>query len=228
MNMTDDQLFEIARKELFPALLGDVLDKMGYLHQYVTPAVKPLSPTMVVIGRAMPVLEANVLGEIITDTHNPLLKIPFGLMFDALDDLRPNEVYICSGAAPEFALWGGLMSTRALQLGAAGAVLNGYSRDTNEILALDFSVFSTGTFGQDQGPRGKVLDFRTPINFSGVTVHPGDIVFGDRDGVIIIPEKAAAEAFARAIEKSRGEKLVKKALESGMSAKEAFNTFGIM
>ena len=120
------------------------------------------------------------------------------------------------------------MSTRAIAIGAAGAVVDGFSRDTNEILRLNFPTFSQGTYAQDQGPRGKVIDYRVPIEFGGIPVHPGDIVFGDLDGVIIIPREAEEEAFAGAIEKARGEKQVKQALEQGMSTVEAFSKFGIM
>ena len=149
-------------------------------------------------------------------------------MFEALDNLKENEVYICSGSSPRYALWGGLMSSRAIQLKAAGAVVDGYSRDTNEIEELNFPTFSIGSYAQDQGPRGKVLDYRVPIEFNGIKVNPGDIVFGDRDGVLIIPKEIEKEAFEGAISKARGEKLVKKALENGMSTVDAFNKFGIM
>src|SRR3546814_1308962 len=72
------------------------------------------------------------------------MRKPFGLMFEALDSLQRNEVYICSGASPRYALWGGLMSVRAMYQKAAGAVVNGYSRDTNEVLQLNFPTFSLG------------------------------------------------------------------------------------
>ncbi|MEE9361687.1 MAG: RraA family protein [Cellulophaga sp.] len=224
----DKELFEIAKKELFVALVGDVLDKMGYLHQFLSPNIKPVRNDMVVIGRAMPVLEADVFTESATETNNPLMKKPFGIMFEALDSLKENEVYICSGSSPRYALWGGLMSTRALKLKAEGAVVDGYSRDTNEIENLNFPTFSLGTYAQDQGPRGKVIDYRVPIEFNGVLVNPGDVVYGDRDGVLIIPKETVEEAFIGAIEKARGEKLVQKALEEGMSTVDAFNKFGIM
>lgn len=224
----DEELFAIARKELFTALVGDVLDKMGFLHQFLSPQIKPLRSDMVTIGRAMPVLEADVFVEKAEETHLPLMKKPFGIMFEALDSLQLNEVYICSGSSPRYALWGGLMSTRALKLKAAGAVVDGFSRDTPEILRLNFPTFSMGTYAQDQGPRGKVLDYRLPIEFNGIRVNPGDIVFGDLDGVIIVPKEAEEEAFNLAIEKARGEKLVKQALEEGMSTVEAFAKFGIM
>jgi regulator of RNase E activity RraA len=224
----DDELYKIAKSELFVALVGDILDKMGFLHQFLPPEIKPLRDDFVIIGRAMTVLEADVYEELAENSNNPLLQKPFGLMFEALDNLSPNEVYICSGASPRFALWGGLMSTRAVKLGAAGAVLHGWSRDTNEVLNLDFPTFSYGGYAQDQGPRGKVVDYRVPIEIEGVRINSGDMVYGDRDGVLIVPKEAVDEAFSGAIEKARGEQLVKKALENGMSTVDAFNKFGIM
>jgi len=224
----DAELFGIAKKELFTALVGDILDKLGYLHQFVAPDIKPLRSDMMVIGRAMPVLEADVFVEAADETNLALMKKPFGLMFEALDGLKENEVYICSGSSPRYALWGGLMSTRAIKLKAAGAVMDGYSRDTPEILRLNFPTFSKGSYAQDQGPRGKVLDYHTTIEFNGIRVRPGDIVFGDVDGVLIIPKEAEEAAFAGAIEKARGEKKVQQALEEGMSTVDAFKKFGIM
>ncbi len=224
----DEELFGLAKRELFTALVGDVLDKMGLLHQFLPAGIKPLRSDMVVIGRAMPVLEADVFGEAVEGTRNPLMKQPFGMMFEALDDLKAGEVYICHGASPRYALWGGLMSTRALWLKAAGAVVDGYSRDTNEILRLDFPTFSLGSYAQDQGPRGKVVDFRIPVEWGGVRIEPGDIIYGDRDGVVVVPRSAVRDAFAGALEKARGEKLVLKALQNGLSSVEAFRNFGIM
>ncbi|MGB1159332.1 MAG: RraA family protein [Porticoccaceae bacterium] len=223
----DHELFKLARTELFVAVVGDVLDGLGFHHQFLAPGLKPIDPGMVVIGRAMPVLEADFFTERHTG-NNPLSDRPFGLMFEALDDLRENEVYVCAGSSHRYALWGGLMSTRALQCGAAGAVVHGFHRDTNEILSAGFPVASFGSYAQDQGPRGKVLEWRVPIEMDGVTVRNGDVVFGDRDGVLIIPADLVGSAFAGAIEKVRGEKLVQKALQEGMTSAEAFQTYGIM
>lgn len=224
----DKELYSIAKKELFVALVGDVLDKLGYLHQFLPPNIKPLNNDFVIIGRAMTVVEADVYAEVVENTNNPIMKKPFGIMFEALDSLKEDEVYICTGSSPSYALWGGLMSTRAMKLGAAGAILPGYSRDTNEVLNLGFPTFSYGGFAQDQGPRGKVIDYRVPIEIEGITINPGDIIYGDRDGIVVVPQEVEVEAFAGAIEKARGEQLVKKALEEGMSTVEAFETFGIM
>src|SRR5690242_18877684 len=128
---SDEELFALARRELFTALVGDAMDQLGLVRQFLPPHIRPLHDAMVVIGRAMPVVEADrddLAGSSLP--ADPRLDRPFGLMFEALDDLKPGEVYVCTGASPSYALWGELMSTRARTLGAAGAVLDGYSRDT--------------------------------------------------------------------------------------------------
>jgi len=158
--------------------------------------LKPIDPSMVVLGRAMPVLEADFFGEA-ESGRSAVSSRPFGFMFEALDDLKTGEVYVCAGALHRYALWGGLMSTRAIHCGAAGAVVHGFHRDTREILRLQFPVASFGSYAQDQGPRGKVVDWRVPIEMDGVRVRPGDVVYGDRDGVLIVPTEAVEEAFAR-------------------------------
>ena len=224
----DDQLFTLARQELFTAVVGDTMDKLGLYHQFLPPQIRPLAADMMLIGRAMPVLEADFFESASSSGRNPVLNQSFGLMLDALDDLKLNEVYICTGASLNYALWGELMSTRAIKLGAAGAVLDGYVRDTHGILALGFPTFCFGSYAQDQAPRGKVMDYRVPLQIGQVRIQPGDIVMGDVDGVCIVPKDAEADVFLGAIEKARGEKLVQKAIESGMSTRDAFAKYGIM
>ena len=224
----DEGLFSLARRELFTAVVGDIMDKLGFIHQFLPPQIQPLRADMVVIGRAMTALEADVFEESDPSDNNPIMAKSFGLMLEALDDLKTNEVYVCTGASPRYALWGELMTTRALKLGAAGAVVDGYLRDTHGILALNFPAFAYGSYAQDQGPRGKVIDFRVPLEIDGVRIRPGDIVFGDVDGVLVVPREAERDIFMGALEKARGEKLVQKAIEAGMSASEAFKKFGIM
>ncbi|VAW34059.1 hypothetical protein MNBD_CHLOROFLEXI01-3458 [hydrothermal vent metagenome] len=73
-----------------------------------------------------------------------------------------------------------------------------------------------------------MIDFRVPLEMEGVKIMLGDIVFADIDGVCIIPKQAEEEVFAKSVEKARGEKTVRKAIESGMSAADAFKKFGIM
>ena len=113
-------------------------------------------------------------------------------------------------------------------LGAAGVVCDGFHRDTNGILALDFPCFSLGAYSQDQAPRGRVVDYRVPLTVNGVHVLPGDLVFGDRDGVLVIPQDIEREVIERAWDKANGERNVGNAIRRGMSAVEAFTAYGIM
>lgn len=224
----DDELFATVQKELFTCVVGDVMDKLNLVHQFLPPQIRPLRQNMIVIGRAMPVLSVDVFEERLTGTANKLMEKPFGLMLEALDDLRPNEIYLNTGSSPRAALWGELMSIRARKLGSRGAVLNGYARDTRAILKLNFPTFSWGSYGQDSAPRFKVVDFRLPVEIGSVRVCPGDIVFGDIDGVCLVPKEATREVFTRALEKVREEKLVRQALEKGTSAVAAFRKHGVM
>ena len=225
---SDDELFALARRDLFTAVVGDIMDLLGYKNQFLPPMVQPLRPDMVTIGRAMPVLEMDDDGGEGPGRTNPLLNQPFGLMLRALDDLRQNEVYICSGSSPTYALWGELMSTCAMNQGAVGAVVNGFSRDTNGILKLNFPTFSHGRYAQDQRPRGKVMDFRCRIKFGNVMISPGDIVFGDIDGVCVVPREIEEEVMRGAFEKATGEKRVFNAIKNGMKAQEAWDIHGIL
>jgi regulator of RNase E activity RraA len=224
----DSELFELARRELYSAVIGDILDLLDRPHQFLPPQIQPLRMDFVVCGRAMTVLEADVPGDDLAGKHNPTLGRPFGLMLRALDDLKKDEVYICTGASPTYALWGELMSNCARNRGAAGAVVNGWSRDTRGILALNFPCFSYGRYAQDQRPRGKVVDFRCPLRIGAVDIHSGDIVFGDLDGVVLVPQEYEVEVFTRALEKATGEKRVLTAIEGGLGAQEAWDTYGIL
>jgi regulator of RNase E activity RraA len=107
-------------------------------------------------------------------------------------------------------------------------VVNGWHRDTPQVLEQNWPVFSRGCYAQDSSVRTQVVNFRCPIEVGDVWVTPGDIVFGDIDGVLIIPQKVADEVFVKALEKAAGEKVVRKAIENGMSSTEAFKTFGIL
>jgi regulator of RNase E activity RraA len=149
-------------------------------------------------------------------------------MLEALDDLKPNEIYVNTGSSPRCAMWGEMMTTRARILGAVGAVVNGYARYTRAVLKMGFPVFAFGSFGQDSGPRYKVYDYRVPVEVGQARIEPGDILFGDIDGVCVIPACAEVEVFSLALEKAGGERLVKKDLEEGVSAVSAFERHGIM
>lgn len=224
----DEQLFALCRRELFTAVVGDCMDLLGYQQQFLPPHVQPLREDMVVVGRAMPVLEMDDVGGESESRSGSDVSQPFGLMLRALDDLRAGEVYVCSGASPEYALWGELMSQCARNRSATGAVVNGYSRDTRGILAQNFPVFSYGRYAQDQRPRGKVVDFRCRIRFGQVTINPGDLIFGDLEGVCVVPQKIEKEVMTAALEKARGEKRVMEAIKEGCGAQEAWDRYGIL
>ncbi|MGC8561341.1 MAG: RraA family protein [Phycisphaerae bacterium] len=225
---SDAELFSLCRRDLYTAVIGDIMDTMGHGRQFLPPSLQPLQQDMIVVGRAMPVLEMDDQGGEGPGRTSDLLNRPFGLMLRALDALQPGEVYICSGSSPNYALWGELMSAAARNRGAVGAVVNGYSRDTRGILAQGFPVFSMGRYAQDQRPRGKVVDFRCRLVVGAVTVNPGDIVFGDMDGICVIPREIEMEIFTKALEKAKGERTVFEAIKKGMLAQEAWDRFGIL
>ena len=218
--MSDEELFATIREKLFTAVIGDVMDAAGLIRQFLPPEIRALRADGMVVGRAMTVLEADT--EYGQDAG-------FGLMFRALDDLKPGEVYVCTGASPIYALWGGLMSARAMSLGAVGAVVDGHHRDTREILGLGFPVFSAGAYAQDQRLRGQVVDYRRPITFrNGCTVAAGDVIVGDIDGVLAMPAAEAEDIVRAALDKVTGEEKVRKMILAGGRSEDAFNETGIM
>ena len=216
---SDAELFQLFIEELYTPVVGDVLDSIGCHHQFLPPEIRPLRPEMKLCGRAMPVLMMDVYG------HQ---EKPFGKMTQALDALRAGEVYVAGGALHRCANWGEIMTATAKVRGAAGAVVDGFHRDTPQVLEQAFPVFSRGSYAQDSAPRMKVADFRVPIEIDSMLIQPGDIVFGDVDGVLIIPQEHEEEVVMRALEKARGEKLVRQEIEAGMSATEAFEKYGIL
>jgi 4-hydroxy-4-methyl-2-oxoglutarate aldolase len=223
----DDELFELMEKELFVAVIGDILDKLNFRNQFLPQAIQPIRNDMTVLGRAMTVLTVDYPGDNVAG-QSEWGQMPFGLLFRALDDLKPNEVYVGTGGTPDYATWGELMATRAMRLGANGAVLDGFSRDTTGILDLNFPTFSRGGYAQDSGARSRVIDYRIPVQIGKVSINPGDLIMGDRDGVLVIPKEAEEEAISLALEKSRTEDLVKEAIENGMSTELAFKKYGVM
>ncbi|MBM3216297.1 RraA family protein [Candidatus Poribacteria bacterium] len=217
----DAELFRIARAELYTAAVGDVLDDLGFRHQFLPSAIRPLDPDSMLVGRAMPVLEADVFAP--RDAANP-----FGRMLEALDDLKPDEVYIAAGASPRYALWGEIMTAAAIARGASGVVCDGYLRDTKGILRQGFPAFSRGSYAQDQKGRGEVIDMRCRIEVGGIGIDPGDILIGDIDGVLVVPREAEDEALTRALAKAGAEKNVLEDVRRGMFASEAFRKYGIL
>ena len=219
----DEEMFALMKEKLYTPVVGDILDQMGYRHQFLPAEIRPLvslvpmsyyvqgdepNNRLKVAGYACTVLENDVYGE---------PEKPFGYMTEALDDLKPNEIYIATGARHS-ALWGELLTASAKARGAVGAVLDGYTRDTPMVLEQNFPVFCSGTWAQDSSVRTYVFAWRCDIEIGQVTVHNGDIVFGDVDGVLIIPKEIMNEVIERALVKASTEKTMRKAVEAGMLA----------
>lgn len=216
---TDSELFALMKERLYTPVVGDILDQYGCTHQFLPQAVQPLLPEMRLAGRAMPAL--------MIDVHGPQ-KQPFGKLTEALDQLQPGDIYLASGGDMRCAYWGEILTATARMRGAVGAVINGFHRDTPKVLEQNWPVFSRGRYAQDSSVRTQVADYRCPIEIGHVQVNPGDLVFGDLDGVLIIPKQLEREVILKALEKASGENLVRKEIESGLSSTAAFQKYGIL
>src|SRR5581483_11888655 len=216
---SDSELFALCSRELYTPVVGDILDDLGFTHQFLSQPIQPMREEMKLAGRAMPVLMIDVFGK---------QKQPFGKLTEALDRLRPGEIYLASGGEMRCAYWGEILTATAKKRGAVGAVINGFHRDTPKVLEQNWPVFSRGRFAQDSGVRTQVVDYRCQIEIGQVTVQPGELIFADLDGVLIVPRKVETEVIEKALNKARGEKLVRKEIEGGMSSTDAFRKYGIL
>lgn len=216
----DDSLFALIREHLYTPVVGDILDGLGCFHQFLPQPIQPMKTEMKIAGRAMPVLMIDVFGE---------QDKPFGKLTEALDQIEENEIYLASGGDMRCAYWGEILTATARSRGGGGAVINGYHRDTPKVLEQDWPVFSRGRYAQDSRVRTQVADYRCAIEVKGVWIEPGDLVFGDLDGVVIVPKKHEEEVITKALEKAHAENLVRKEIEdNGMSSTEAFVKYGVL
>lgn len=211
--------FEVIRSELGTAVIGDVCDAFGRYHQCLPAAIAPLDDGMTLVGRAMPVLMG--------DCYQPPRQA-FGLLTAALDQLEADEVYLTSGGLQRSAYWGEILSETAIARGAAGAVIDGYHRDTRRVLALGWPVFSRGRYAQDSGARSSVLAYRVPVEIDGVAIPPGALVVGDIDGVVVVPPDIEADVIDAALRKAATESQVLTAIRAGMSSTQAWHEFGVL
>lgn len=213
------EMFTLMKEKLYTPVVGDILDAMGYRHQFLPQEIRPLREDMKLAGKAMTVL--------MIDVFDAQAK-PFGYLTEALDQLQENEIYVATGGTRRCAYWGELLTATARTRGAVGAVVNGWHRDTPQVLAQQWPVFSCGCYAQDSSVRTQVAQYRCPIEIGQVTLHDGDLLFGDVDGVVAIPQSVHVAVLEKALEKAAGEKQVRKAIEGGMSATAAFAKFGIL
>ena len=215
----DAERLALVCDRLYTPVVGDVLDQLGRTHQFLPQAIHALRPDVVLVGRAMPVL--------ITDVFEAQ-RSPFGRLTEALDQLEPGEVYLARNGRAQCAAWGEILTATARARGAAGAVIDGFHRDTVRVLEQDWPVFSRGSFAQDAGIRTSVVDYRVPLEIDGVLVSPSDLIFGDIDGVVVVPRAVEDEVLELALTKAAAENVVRQAIEDGMSSTDAFATYGVL
>ncbi|MBL8326603.1 MAG: RraA family protein [Rubrivivax sp.] len=209
---------------LSAAILSDTLDSLGLMQQAMQPFMRPLDDTVVLAGRArtglyMPVYAAPAAGE-----------NPYEVEIALVDDLRAGEVAVlaCDGPTERIAPWGELLSTASRARGAAGCVTDGLVRDVKQIRAMGFAVFCGGIGPLDTKGRARMVERDVPVRCAGVLVRPGDLVFGDVDGVVVVPREAEDEVLRRALEKVTGEDHTRDALARGERLADVFARLGIL
>jgi regulator of RNase E activity RraA len=205
---------------LYTSVLADVLDDLGH-HTSTLPAdIRPLKPEWKVWGRAATL-------SCVTVGVQPAR--PYALELACIDALKPGDVLVATtNGHRDSSLWGELLSTACRARQAPGVVLDGLTRDTAKILAMDYPVFAAGFTPLDSKGRMDAISHGQPIRIGACVVKPGDYVFGDIDGVVVIPAELADKALPRALEKVTGENKVREELAKGRSVREVFDEYGIL
>jgi len=210
-------------RDLSAAVLSDVMDVLGLMNQAMQPFVRPLDESLVLAGRARTGL--YMLAYEVRDGENP-----YEVEIALVDDLKPGDVPVlaCDGPTQRIAPWGELLSTAAQVRGAAGCITDGLVRDVRQIREMRFPVFHGGIGPLDTKGRARMVQRSLPVECAGVKVRDGDIVFGDVDGVVVIPQERAAEVLARASEKVAGEGRTRDELRQGRLLREVFEKYRIL
>lgn len=216
----DTELFDMMEEYLYAAVISDALDATGFREQAMQHTIRPLLPETVVVGRAMPVLCLDVY---------EIPDEPYQQEIAAVDSLKQDDVLVCStNGSTRICFWGELLSTAARARGARGAVIEGFIRDVRKIMQMQFPIFTTGITPVDSNGRGEVVAYNVPVECGGVTVNPGDIVFGDADGVVVIPQSVETQVIEAALEKANAENRTRDALREGATLREVYDEFGIL
>lgn len=210
-------------RALSSAILSDVMDGLGLVRRAMRPYIRPLDDKRVMVGRARTGLYMPSYS--LRDGENP-----YEVEIALVDDLQPQDVVVlaCNGPTERIAPWGELLSTAADVRGATGCVTDGLVRDVTQIRAMEFPVFHGGIGPLDTKGRARMVERDVPVECGGVEVIPGDIVFGDVDGVVVIPRAHELEVIDKAIAKLTGENNTRDALRKGESLASVFECFGIL
>jgi regulator of RNase E activity RraA len=205
---------------LYSAVLCDVLDSIGFRHQALSHQIRPLFSEARVIGRARTML---------SEPRDGFPEKPYAMELEALDTLAENDVVvIATGGDLSAAVWGELLSLAAWAKGARGAIIDGLTRDAAKIREVRYPVFAKGISSYDSHGRSEVIAYDVPIQCDNVTVQTGDIVFGDYDGVVVIPASVADQVIEKAEVKVRREQIVGEEFKKGRKVAEVFEEHGIL
>ncbi|HJN59529.1 MAG TPA: RraA family protein [Alphaproteobacteria bacterium] len=217
-----DEILERARGILYTPVISDTLDSIGILSQALPPGVRPLDESLVLCGRARTGLYMPVY-------HDDAALNVYEHEIALVDDLKPGDVAVFSCAGHmRIAPWGELLSTAARARGGLGCVTDGLVRDVRMIREMKFPVFAGGIGPLDTKGRAKMMLADVPAEIGGAVIAPGDIVFGDVDGVVAIPQGIAEEVLATAMQKVASENQVRGELEGGAKLKDVFDKYGIL
>ncbi|MFA5663173.1 RraA family protein [Castellaniella sp.] len=215
--------FKTLKHSLYTAVLSDVLDSMGYRDQAMRPFVRPLDDSSVLFGRARTGYFMNTFS--VAEGENP-----YEHEIALIDDLKPDDIVVlgCDGPTTRIAPWGELLSTASQYRGATGCVTDGLVRDTRQIREMGFPVFHGGIGPLDSRGRGKMMNYDLPIQCAGVTVCAGDLVFGDVDGVIVIPASMAGQVIEQALHKIEQENHTRDELARGLLLGDVYRKYGVL
>jgi regulator of RNase E activity RraA len=210
------------RRDLFASVLSDCLDTVGLMDRALPSRIRPLDEASVMVGRARTAQFMEV------ERHEAGTN-PYELEIALIDSLKPDEipVFACSNPA-RIAPWGELLSTAAQVRGAAGALMDGAVRDIKAIRAMGFPVFHGGIGPLDTKGRGRVMAIDVPVRCAGVKVASRDLVFGDADGVVVVPQPVAKQTIRAALEKVEGEDRTRDELRQGALLADVFKKYGIL
>lgn len=205
---------------LYSAVLCDVLDGIGFRRQALSHQIRPLFSEARVIGRARTLLSQPV---------SRFPEKPYAMELEALDTLAEDDVVVfTTGSDMSAAVWGELLSLAASAKGARGAIIDGLTRDAAKIREAKFPVFAKGISSYDSHGRSEVIAYDVPIECDGVAVQPGDIVFGDYDGVVVIPSSKIETVIEKAEVKVQREGIVGDEFKKGRKVAEVFAEYGIL
>ena len=218
----DQTLIAEARTRLSSAVISDALDVLGDMHHALSPNIRPLDDNLVLFGRARTALYTPVY-------HVEQGINPYELEIALVDSLERDDVAVMACPLGErIGPWGELLTTAAQARGAAGCVTDGLVRDVRLIRKKGFPVFSGGIGPLDSKGRGIVAAIDVPVECTGVPIRPRDWIFGDADGVAVIPAELVERTIELSLKKVLAENTVREELAAGEKLAVVFARHGIL